>query len=435
MSDVHCPINLFLHADSVLFNEAENMSTSPFFQSKSERESNYVSFQWSREKGQIFKESITASAVKLDRSLELIKGNLNQVNLDTFSSELCTVFMDSAKEVGACKVKECSRNKHRKSNINENNPLFDSECKSVRLEYMQVKNRIKRVKKSQSSPINIELEKKYDETSKLYKKLLRGKKRKYNRELHARSHTLKDSDPKEYWKILNEDNKKVLHSAKIPINEFVEHFSQLGNVQQNTNESQENHYWDNTDIAELCLDDALNADISVEEVILMIKKLKNNKACGKDLIRNEFLKNCPVSLLDIIFKLFNLILKSGLVPTDWSVGLIVPIFKKKGKDTDPDNYRGITLLSCLGKLFTSILNKRISQFLQNDRLLGEEQAGFRAGYSTSDHIFVMKALIDIYLQKKKRLYCAFIDYKKAFDLVDRTALWCKMLKSGIKENF
>ena len=53
-------------------------------------------------------------------------------------------------------------------------------------------------------------------------------------------------------------------------------------------------------------------------------------------------------------------------------------------------------------------------------LLSEAQAGFRKGYSTSDHIFTLKSLIDIYLYKNKCLYCAFIDYKKAFDSVDRT---------------
>ena len=65
-------------------------------------------------------------------------------------------------------------------------------------------------------------------------------------------------------------------------------------------------------------------------------------------------------------------------------------------------------------------------------MLGEEQAGFRSNYSTTDNIFVLKTIIDIYLQKKKRLYCAFIDYKKAFDLIDRSFLWLKMLKMGLR---
>ena len=83
------------------------------------------------------------------------------------------------------------------------------------------------------------------------------------------------------------------------------------------------------------------------------------------------------------------------------------------------------------KTGTSVLNKRISSFLDSNRMLGEEQAGFRSTYSTIDHLFVLKTIIDFYLQKRKRLYCAFIDYKKAFDLIDRKFLWFKLLKIGV----
>ena len=135
--------------------------------------------------------------------------------------------------------------------------------------------------------------------------------------------------------------------------------------------------------------------------------------------------------MHIIVSLFNAVLDSGVIPTDWCVGIIIPIFKNKGDVKNPDNYRGITLLSCLGKLFTSILNHRITGYLERNSTIGEEQAGFRSGYSTTDHVFTLKCVIDIYLQQKKHLYCAFIDYKKAFDLIDRSSLWLKMLKSGV----
>jgi hypothetical protein len=98
---------------------------------------------------------------------------------------------------------------------------------------------------------------------------------------------------------------------------------------------------------------------------------------------------------------------------------------------NPDNYRGITLLSCLGKLFTSLINNRLNIYLEETNLLGIEQAGFRDGFSTLDHIFTLHCLIDLYLHKKKRIYCCFIDYKKAFDLVDRSSLWMKLLGLGI----
>ena len=66
---------------------------------------------------------------------------------------------------------------------------------------------------------------------------------------------------------------------------------------------------------------------------------------------------------------------------------------------DPDNYRGITVLSCFGKLFTSVINDRIYSFLETSGILGTEQSGFRKGHSTIDHVFALHCLIDVYFQR------------------------------------
>ena len=109
----------------------------------------------------------------------------------------------------------------------------------------------------------------------------------------------------------------------------------------------------------------------------------------------------------------------------------MPIYKNIGDINDPDNYRGITILSCFGKLFTAVLNRRLNDYLESLSLLIEEQAGFRKHYSTADHIFSLKMLIEFYLYKNKRLYCAFINNRKAFDSVNRVALWRKLLPNNI----
>lgn len=138
-----------------------------------------------------------------------------------------------------------------------------------------------------------------------------------------------------------------------------------------------------------------------------------------------------MDMIEIITLLFNIILKNGTIPTDWCIGLIMPLYKNKGSPNDPDNYRGITLLSCIGKLFTAAIHFRLTNYLEQTGSIGDEQAGFRAGFSTADHIFTLHAILDIYLQKKEKVYCAFIDYKKAFDLVDRSRLWMKLISAGI----
>ena len=91
----------------------------------------------------------------------------------------------------------------------------------------------------------------------------------------------------------------------------------------------------------------LDNDLEFGEVFKCIQKLKNDKACGQDLILNEFLKHSSSKLLYPITLLFNVVLKSGKVPEAWSKGVICPIYKGKGSQKDADNYRGIIVLSVL----------------------------------------------------------------------------------------
>ena len=74
---------------------------------------------------------------------------------------------------------------------------------------------------------------------------------------------------------------------------------------------------------------------------------------------------------------------------------------------------------------------RLASYSKSCDNIGNEQAGFRQGISTADHIFSLNTLIDLYLFKKKRFYCCFVDYSKTFDTVNRTALWSKLLAKGI----
>ena len=133
--------------------------------------------------------------------------------------------------------------------------------------------------------------------------------------------------------------------------------------------------------------------------------------------------------------LFNLILRSGAIPVQWSIGKIKPIYKNSGDRNDPDNYRPISLLSCLGKLFTSLLSDRLSTFLEECEILHQNQAGFRRNYSTTDHIFSLYALTEIMKFEKKKLFCSFVDFSKAFDSVWRVGLWRKLLRNEVSGIF
>ena len=112
------------------------------------------------------------------------------------------------------------------------------------------------------------------------------------------------------------------------------------------------------------VENEVNQPITEAEILKSVKSLKNNKASGEDNIVNEHIKSTIHLLLPIYCKLFNIILDTGIIPETWSVGVIKPIYKNKGDPKNAENYRPITLLSCFGKLFTSIINNRLNDFAE-----------------------------------------------------------------------
>ena len=183
------------------------------------------------------------------------------------------------------------------------------------------------------------------------------------------------------------------------------------------------------------IEQILNCKISLAEIKIMINKLKANKAAGLDQIIPEVLKNLNENFLEVIAKIMNKIFETVNFPEEWAVGIIVLLFKG-GEKKDLNNYRGITLLSILGKLFVGILNERLEKFTKEFDLINENQAGFRKGYRTSDHMFTLNSLIQHFLQvKKKNLYVCFVDFRKAFDKVSHTILWNKLLNYGVNGKF
>ena len=119
------------------------------------------------------------------------------------------------------------------------------------------------------------------------------------------------------------------------------------------------------------------------------------------------------------------------MPDIWIVGNIKPIYKNKGNPLDPKNFRPITILSCLGKLFTAILNERLCRFSAEALLMNENQFGFRKSCSTTDSIFTLFSFFEILKTKNKNLLCAVVNFEKAFDTVWRDALLYTLLLNHI----
>jgi sorting nexin-29 len=126
--------------------------------------------------------------------------------------------------------------------------------------------------------------------------------------------------------------------------------------------------------------------------------------------------------INVYKQLFNVIFDNGIMPSSCLIGMI---------KFDPKNYRPITIVSCLGKLFTAIPNERLNEFSESFSGISETQSGFRQGYSTSDNMFTLQSFLEILQCKKKKMYCAFLNFMKAFDTVCRAGLWHKMLLNNI----
>ena len=255
---------------------------------------------------------------------------------------------------------------------------------------------------------------------------------KYKRNQQIKLRKMHKKSPKEYWKYLNSLNKRK-QSKSPSIESFLDFFKELNSNSHNPDDNKVDEILTRIDLQDD--NNILNTSITADEISKCILKLKNSKAPGSDHVLNEYIKSTKEQFLPIYVRLFNIVLTTGIIPEKWVEGLIMPIYKNKGDPLNPENYRPITLLSCLGKLFTAVLNERLSNYLDENIILLENQAGFRKNYSTSDHIFVLHSLFELLKLQKKKLFCAFVDFSKAFDSVWRVGLWNKLLKDEINGKF
>ena len=171
----------------------------------------------------------------------------------------------------------------------------------------------------------------------------------------------------------------------------------------------------------------INSEISYIEVSDAINSTKKNKAFLE--IPNEAFKNVNAKLL--LHRFLCLCFSTGLNPTEWDYSDIKPI-PKKGKDQrDPLQNRCITIMCCVAKLYSRILNTRLQKYLESNNILVEEQNGFRASRSCIDHIFVLCTVLRNRKLSGKETFLSFIDFQKAFDSVDRNFLLFKLSQIGI----
>ena len=177
------------------------------------------------------------------------------------------------------------------------------------------------------------------------------------------------------------------------------------------------------------MSDTIKDNFSVDEKKANIDALKNGKSPGLDHISAEFVKICKDDLAEIITCALYYIIDKRDFPGVWALGQRTPVFKN-GCHKNPNNYRGITILPIFAKIFETAVNRRIMFANDAFSIVDRFKGGFLKGSRTSDDIFILHGLVQRQLCLGKPLFICFVDFSKAFDLVNRHNLFFKLIKSG-----
>ena len=406
----HSPICLKLNCKNVRYNISEN-STSDYSFKRA----------WKEEKKQEFLNEINKSEcinVLLSISSTLDSENINDIVINECVSQLQAIVNKAGSSHTVTNKMSSNDSRPTQNNSTQLNGWYDNECKELRLDFHLAEREYRNLGGEMERLKMCELRKKY-------RKCCRKKRTQFHRNRSDELVALSKSNPRLFWKKI----KKTKNKFKANCN-FYEYFKELNNLnpQLGVEEEEKISFWEtngnNNNV------DHLDAEITITELENAIGKLKTNKSCGLDNILNEFIIFGGETLKLVLLKLFNRILETGCFPSVWACGEIVPVFKS-GDPNIPSNYRGITLVSCIGKLFTNILNSRLNEWAEENDIYSESQYGFRQNRSTSDCLFVLHGLINNYTSNSKPLYCAFIDLKRAFDNTNRRALMFKLYENKV----
>ena len=367
-------------------------------------------------------------ALNHDKNIETLKYFFEQEkmtsdNIDVGISKLNDILVSAAKKSGFIKRSKLEK-KHKTQNTQN---WFTKECKGRRDVFRQCS------KKNSNNPFDRNIRKKFIDARAAYKKICRKSEKSYRHHLTKKLMEIGQNEPKLFWKIVNQMNnwgkKQTDLVDKIPPDKWISYFKELLNDKRHTMNKAETFEFDPT------FDPILDSNLSSLELREALASLKTGKASGPDGILTEYLKIFGHTFETVLLKILRCIFVEHIYPSQWTVNFLKPIYKK-GNSGDPDNYRGIAIGSALAKLFSIILLNRLTKYINQEKLISVKQIGFMKGTGTSDHIFLLQTIIEKVVRKgRKRLYAAFIDFKKAYDTVDRDLLIRRLKSLGINGIF
>ena len=315
------------------------------------------------------------------------------------------------------------------------NPWFDDECKAAR---KTANNYAKQNNLGVAGNIY-----QYRSLHKRYKSTIQRKKRQFHKTNRDKLYSLQSQNQSTCWKVWNDLTTKSSKPNSQPDLETLQEYFEGQAHPPACDYFDEEHMSDIDDYiqqydtrsivvpdSQLLTEQICDSRITEDEVIIHMKKLKSNKASGLDGIPGEFFKFATEELSTQFCLIFNHILDNGDYPRQWSEGLINALHKK-GDPSNPDNYRKITINVAMAKIFDSILNARL--YFKNDAMAIDDpfQFGFTPNRRTTDCVFVLDTVIKYQQSMKKPIFLCFVDFSKAFDYVNRNALYYKLQRQGI----
>ena len=389
----------------------------------------------------------------LDSLIEKVEsGNKSQSHVDTLYDEMLSeIFTEMDAHINYREASKSTR-KHYKNH----KPFWNNELTkawklmaSSEKEYIQNKHR---------GLISRNLYQDFIYKRKLFDRLLRNTERNYYRQKALEIEHINTSNPVEFWKCINSLGPKRKTSIpmqvytrdalgetdktsdpEIVLNTWKRDFYNLYNMSTDVNSEIDDEFHSRVsaslpDIKEFELNNhdavefSYNSLFTLDELQRVCNSLKLGKSVGIDNIPNEVLRHDGIRRL--LLGLFNVCFVNNVIPSIWRKSVIAPIPKSSTKDPCvPLNYRGISLLSCMYKLYTSLINRRLTSYCDENEYLVDEQNGFRSERSCQDHIYVLSSLIKNRKSVGNDTFCAFVDFKKAFDWIPWDLLLYKLSNS------
>ena len=174
-----------------------------------------------------------------------------------------------------------------------------------------------------------------------------------------------------------------------------------------------------------------DATISVDLVKLKLSQLKTSSAAGPDGLHPRVLRETRDSVAAELAAIYRESIDTGILPVDWALADVVPVYKKGGKD-DPNNYRPVSLTSIPCKVLESIIRDQLMEHLQSENLLADAQHGFRPGRSCTTQLLLAVEEWSRSIEQGDPIDILYLDLSKAFNTVSTRRLLHKVAAHGIR---